>query len=169
MLVPAALAVLALAGCGGGTRTVTVDGPPRGASAASVNSGTTAAKPKTATLATRLVYLKSFRSPTGNIGCSLLGAVARCDIEKRGWRPPARPSSCPNVVDFGQGLEVGPSGLARFVCAGDTVRDLASPVLAYGGGSRVGALECVSASSGITCTNRDGHGFFISIQRYRIF
>jgi hypothetical protein len=111
-----------------------------------------------------------FRSPTGNIGCSLLGGLARCDIAKRSWPPPARPASCPTIVDFGQGLEVGSAGEGRFVCAGDTVRDPASPRLAYGTATRIGGLECLSARDGVTCTARTSrHGFFISLQRYRIF
>jgi hypothetical protein len=161
-----------LAGCGGGTETVTVPGPPQGGAQA---AGTSTAAKTTATTAipvpARVVHLDTFRSPTGNIGCSLLDNVARCDIEKRSWHPPARPASCPEIVDFGQGLEVGASGAARFVCAGDTARDPASPVLVYGSGSRIGGVECVSATAGITCAGRaeERHGFFISIQTYRIF
>jgi hypothetical protein len=160
-----------LAGCGGGTETVTIPGPPGGGQAA----GTSTAAKRTATAAVpapaRVVHLDTFRSPTGNIGCTLLDQVARCDIEKRSWRPPPRPSSCPEIVDFGQGLEVGASSPARFVCAGDTARDPASPVLAYGSGSRETGVECVSATAGITCTSRaqSRHGFFISTQSYRIF
>jgi hypothetical protein len=164
------LAASCMLGCGGGTVTVTAAAPPGGAEAASTRSVATAAtRARTTAPATRVVHLDMFRSPSGNIGCSLLGGLARCDIEKRSWRPPARPSSCPQIVDFGQGLEVGGSGAARFVCAGDTARDPASPVLPYGSGSQVGALDCLSASSGLTCRNGAGHGFFISIQGYRIF
>jgi hypothetical protein len=165
-----ALVLLALCGCGGATRTVTVPGPPK-----SVRSGpaarSTASKTSTsASTPSKVVDLTAFRSPSGNIGCELLDGVARCDIGKRDWSPPARPASCPHIVDYGQGLEVGSSGPASFVCAGDTASEPSSPVLAYETASAVGQLLCVSRETGVTCTDREtAHGFFISIQSYRIF
>jgi len=100
----------------------------------------------------------------------IVSELARCDIVSHSWQLPPRPSSCPQIVDFGQGLEVGSAGTARFVCAGDTVREPASPKLAYGSASRVGPFECVSRSSGMTCTDAaTGHGFQLSIQRYQLF
>ncbi len=182
--------MLALAACGGSTKTVTVTAPASqgGSSAATTQStGTTGAQtsgtstqsttstgaqPKTTPSEppTTIVHLEAFTTPTRNIGCMIVGGLARCDIEKRSWSPPARPAGCPNIVDFGQGIEVGGSGAARFVCAGDTARDITSPKLAYGSGSQVGDFMCVSRPSGMTCTNRfNGHGFFISAEGYRIF
>jgi hypothetical protein len=166
---PTALALLALAGCGAATKTVTVGGPPKGFTAAA----TLPAASKTTADAgapIRVLHLANFRSPTGNIGCLLLPDDARCDIERRGWSPPQRPANCPAIVDFGQGLQMGATGAPSFVCAGDTVRELTAPGLGYGEASRVGPFECLSRSSGMTCTRRsDGHGFFLSIQSYRIF
>jgi hypothetical protein len=99
----------------------------------------------------------------------IIAGTARCDIRKRTWSPPPRPANCPNVVDFGQGLIVGRSGPARFVCAGDTSADPSAPPLAYNTVTRVGEFECGSTTSGMRCTNSTtGHGFFISIQGYRI-
>ena len=111
-----------------------------------------------------------FKTPTHNIGCSLLGGQARCDIGHRSYALPPRPKSCPHIVNFGQGLFVGKSGKGRIVCAGDTVMDPGAPVLAYGSSDRFGAFACKSETNGVTCTNtRNGHGFFISIQSYRLF
>ena len=178
----ALVAALTLAACGGGTKTVTVEQSPSNGSTATTSSTGTSPSGGTSTTGgtgapgtpseppTRIVKLETFQSPSGNIGCMLIAGIARCDIEKRSWSPPARPASCPNVVDFGQGLELGGAGPARFVCAGDTARDVTSAKLAYGSGSQVGSFICVSRPSGVTCTNRhNGHGFFISIQSYRIF
>jgi hypothetical protein len=175
-------AALTLAACGGGTKTVTVEQSPSNGSTATTSSTGTSPQAGTSTAGgtsapgtpseppTRIVKLEIFQSPSGNIGCMLIAGIARCDIDRRKWSPPARPASCPNVVDFGQGLELGGSGPARFVCAGDTARDVTSAKLAYGSGSQVGSFICVSRPSGVTCTNRhNGHGFFISIQSYRIF
>jgi hypothetical protein len=100
----------------------------------------------------------------------VLDGTARCDINQRNWSPPARPAKCPKEVDFGQGLQVVGSGPGEFVCAGDTAMDPSAPKLGYGTESVDGPFKCVSASSGITCTKTTtGHGFFISIQSYRVF
>jgi hypothetical protein len=118
---------------------------------------------------TAVVHLQSFRSPSGNIGCIMFEGGARCDIRKRDWAPPARPASCPEQVDFGQGLTVGHTGQASFVCAGDTALDPSAPQLAYGEASELGGTQCISSSDGITCANHSGHGFFVSIQSYKLF
>jgi hypothetical protein len=117
----------------------------------------------------RIVHLRTFRSPTGNIGCTMFDGGARCDIRKRDWSPPPRPASCPKEVDFGQGLAVSHQGEASFVCAGDTALDPSASALAYGTASEVGGTECISRSDGVTCVNQAGHGFFISIQSYQVF
>jgi hypothetical protein len=118
---------------------------------------------------TAVVHLQSFRSPSGNIGCVMFEGGARCDIRKRDWSPPARPASCPEQVDFGQGLAVDHTGKASFVCAGDTALDPSGTSLGYGEASEVGGTQCISRSEGITCANHSGHGFFISIQSYKTF
>lgn len=141
-------------------------------------SGTTTTGATTSTFTTAalthlshkpLLHLTAFLSPTGNIGCQMLDGFARCDILQRSWSPPPHPASCSREVDYGQGLEVGATGKAGFVCAGDTARDPNSPPLRYGYASVEGKIACVSAFTGMTCTSADGHGFFISRQRYRIF
>jgi hypothetical protein len=113
-------------------------------------------------------HLSIFRSPTGNIGCELVAGFARCDIANRSWTPPPRPASCP--LDYGQGLEVGKSGPGHLVCAGDTALSPQAAPLAYSSSSVVGPIVCVSAPTGMTCTNRStGHGFFLAAQSYRTF
>ena len=118
---------------------------------------------------TRVVHLQTFRSPSGNIGCAMFEGGARCDIRDREWSPPPRPASCPDEVDFGQGLSVAHDGSASFVCAGDTALDPTGTPLGYGEVSEVGGTQCISRSEGITCANHAGHGFFISIQGYKLF
>lgn len=161
----ALLVAFALPGCGSSTRTVSVGAsvPEAGVSIAATSK--TASEPTGP-----VVHLSAFRSPTGNIGCILSAGQARCDIERRSWSPPSRPASCPKEVDFGQGIEVGTIGASRWVCAGDTARDPSSPALPYGSTSISGSFECISATIGMTCTRpADGHGFFLSIQTYRLF
>jgi hypothetical protein len=118
---------------------------------------------------TAVVHLQTFRSPSGNIGCAMFEGGARCDIRKREWSPPPHPASCSEEVDFGQGLTVSHDGKASFVCAGDTTLDPSATPLEYGEASELGGTICMSRSEGITCANHAGHGFFISIQSYKIF
>lgn len=54
------------------------------------------------------------------------------------------------------------------MCAGDTTLNAKATVLAYGSEARVGGTTCVSREAGITCTNGAGHGFTISVGRYRL-
>lgn len=164
----AAALALAAAGCGSTTTTVTDQSPPLLVTK-TVKSKATAGEGAAPAANEPLVHVSSFQSPSGNIGCMLIAGTARCDIEHRSWRPPARPAACPDVVDFGQGLEIAATGGARFVCAGDTAREPSSPKLAYGSASEFGPFTCRSRREGVTCTRDGGHGFFISIQSYRIF
>ena len=182
VLLLVALAAL-VAGCGGGTvttvieRTVTekVEVPAKGESGSGGKENTAAIEAETkkaeeeAAQPKRILHLKTFRTPSGNIGCAMYEGGARCDIRKRDWKPLPRPAACSQEVGYGQGLEVPAGGEAGFVCAGDTALDPTASSLAYGTASRVGGSECISRTDGITCVNRAGHGFFISIQSYQVF
>jgi hypothetical protein len=177
----AALVLLAalIAGCGGGTttveRTVTekVEVPAKGAATAQATAAkeaATKAAEEKAEQPKRILHLRTFRTPSGNIGCAMYEGGARCDIRKRDWKPLPRPASCSRQVGYGQGLEVpGGGAQAQFVCAGDTALDPSASSLAYGTASRVGGSECISRTDGITCVNQAGHGFFISVQSYQVF
>jgi hypothetical protein len=177
---PLVLLVAFVAGCGGGTttrvieRTVTekVEVPAAGGvskkevaarEAAEKKEEEEAAQPK------RIVHLRHFRTPSGNIGCVMAAGGARCDISKRDWAPLPRPASCSQEVDYGQGLQIAHRGQATFVCAGDTALEPGISSLSYGTASRVDGSECISRSDGITCVNQAGHGFFISIESYQVF
>jgi hypothetical protein len=182
-LAAALLALAALvAGCGGSStttieRTVTerVEVPAKGegGSGGQVNAAAKEAETKKAeeeaAQPKRILHLQTFRTPSGNIGCAMYEGGARCDIRKRDWKPLPRPAACSKEVGYGQGLEVPAGGEAGFVCAGDTALDPSASSLAYGTASRVGGSECISRTDGVTCVNRAGHGFFISIQSYQVF
>jgi uncharacterized protein DUF6636 len=177
--VSAAVAALCISvvggGCGAATTTVTVtQSTSPSLSAARTQAESPAHVPVKPIIRgeapPQVVHVGSFRSPSGNIGCMIIDRVARCDIVKRNWTPPPRPSDCPNVVDYGQGIELSGLGQAKFVCAGDTARDPTSKILSYGTASQVGDFSCHSAMTGVTCTNRKSHhGFELSVQSYRIF
>ena len=161
-----------LAACGsGGSKTVvsTVTNPAPTTSQPSTTVTVTKTTPQPP-LASAVVHLAFFRSPTGNIGCAIAEGTARCDIRNRDWSPAPRPAGCSRETGYGQGLIVEATRRAHFVCAGDTALNPNGPVLAYGRDSRVDDFTCKSRVDGVTCTNRSsGHGFFINRVRYRIF
>ncbi len=113
-------------------------------------------------------HIVGFTSPSGNIGCMLSDDLLRCDIAARNWSPPPRPAACPADTDYGQGILVHPTGPATFVCAGDTALG-GGPAMAYGEYQAGGGMSCNSESSGMRCSNSDGHGFILSRQAYKLF
>jgi hypothetical protein len=182
--IPAALVTLLVAlivaGCGGGgtttviERTVTEKIPePAPEEKGEAEDAKEEAKDGEATIEgeqpSRVLHLRTFRTPSGNIGCAMYEGGARCDIRKRDWKPLPRPASCSEEVDYGQGLAISHGGEATFVCAGDTALDPGSSALSYGTASEVGGSECISRRDGVTCVNQAGHGFFISVQSYQVF
>lgn len=171
------LSALALTACGGGDKTVvkTVTAPPTQPTVTTAPSTPTTpatptetTPPTSPTPPTNTVHRELFRAPSGNIGCAIAGGSVRCDIRRREWSPPPKPPSCD--LDYGQGISVGRSLRAGFVCAGDTTLDPSFAVLPYGTDSEVGDLTCSSREDGMTCTNTStNHGFFIARDRYRLF
>ena len=113
--------------------------------------------------------LTGFSSPSTNIGCIIDRGSVRCDVRDPEWNPPARPASCNDNVDYGQGITLSAGAAPEFVCAGDTTLD-AGPVLAYGESIAAGLLRCDSEETGMTCRDTEtGRGFKISIQAYKLF
>lgn len=108
-----------------------------------------------------------FYTPSANIGCALLPRAVRCDIRKRGWKPPSKPRDC--MLDWGNSVSVGATEGARILCAGDTLLGGSYGQLPYGNVLRRGAITCVSRSVGLTCRNKEGSGFFLSYQRLTLF
>ncbi len=113
-----------------------------------------------------LATLPAFQTPSANIGCYAYGGYLRCDIGQKSWRGPSRPASCP--VGFGDSFTMSGTGRPAWTCHGDTALR-AGPVLPYGATWRSGPFTCTSRINGLTCTNRRGHGFFLSRQYYRTF
>jgi hypothetical protein len=171
----ALVAAALLAGCGGDTTTVisettttvasdTTSTESSSTTPATTTPGSTTTADSGGTAAAQ--SLKAFQSPTGNIACIATAKVVRCDIAERDWSPPPHPASCPDEVDFGQGIQLPSSGAAQFVCAGDTALNPSAPKLPYGSSSQVGTIACTSAESGISCSNASGGSFTISRQSY---
>ena len=109
--------------------------------------------------------LESFQTPSRNIACGYLSGpdYLRCDI-RSGLRPEPR-RAC--ELDW-TGLSMGAGGRAGATCAGDTVADPRARVLAYGRAWARDGFTCLSARIGLMCTNRVGHGFFLSKERWQV-
>jgi hypothetical protein len=113
-----------------------------------------AAVPATATAAYR-----TFRSPTGKLGCAFYS-----DAET----PPA--VRCEWKGGGDHALTLGETGRAKHASITDTVMDPAARSLAYGKTTRFRTLRCTSRASGITCrSTRSGHGFRVSVSKQEVF
>ena len=111
----------------------------------------------------------SFRSPTGNIHCMIFSGSytgARCDLAKFTPSYP-RPGDCD--LDWGFAFEVGITGPGSPICAGDTVRQRNARVLKYGQSVTRSGITCISAKTGMTCVNAQGHGFTVARAFQRAF
>jgi hypothetical protein len=118
-----------------------------------------------------------FSTPSKNIGCQYarfaaqpnapgFPATLRCDIGS-GLRPkPAKPRGC--TLDWGDSLEMRKRGRVTVTCHGDTALG-DRHVLGYGKTWRHDGFTCTSRTTGLTCRNLAGHGFFLSRQQSRIF
>lgn len=118
---------------------------------------------------TRSNVLVSFRTPSKNIYCMYDSSYAylRCDISS-GLRPlPPKPASC--EFDWGGSVNMRRSGRSHVGCVSDSVHTPNARVLRYGTTWRRGGFTCTSRSTGLTCRNARGHGWFLSRQRSRLF
>lgn len=112
-----------------------------------------------------------FQSPTGNIHCAMYTfdgrTEARCDLRSYTPTYTKRPAGCEQ--DWGMAFGVGAAGKGELLCVGDTVRDPGNPVLPYGEAVSLGGISCVSAKTGMTCTNAEGHGFSVAKAKQKLY
>ena len=110
---------------------------------------------------------EGFQSPTGNIMCLFYGDGIRCDVMRISNRPPPRPADCD--LEWGQAFEVGVNARRGIrLCYGDTVAGNYR-TLGYGRTFERAGIVCLSAKSGVTCTNRRGGGFSVARATQRVF
>ncbi|MFN3994621.1 MAG: DUF6636 domain-containing protein [Tabrizicola flagellatus] len=112
-----------------------------------------------------------FQSPTGNIQCGLYrwsgGASVRCDLTQLTPSYTRAPADC--EFDWGSSFAVDDRGKGYLACVSDAVGDPSNGVLPYGEAVSLGGISCVSARTGMTCTNAEGHGFTISKAKQKVF
>ena len=111
-----------------------------------------------------------FRSPTGNISCVIdTGefAGARCDLRQLTQSYRKRPADC--ELEWGSSFGVDSRGKGYVACVGDTVFTSDAFILDYGKSVTLGNITCTSETTGMTCTNRQGHGFSAARGQQRVF
>lgn len=103
--------------------------------------------------------LRTFRSPSGNLGCmfysdSEIPRQVRCE-----WRG-----------GNDRAVVLTERGKGKRIKITDTVMDPNAKVLAYGKTTKFGSLRCTSRTTGITCrSTRSSHGFAVSVQKQRVY
>jgi hypothetical protein len=103
--------------------------------------------------------IRSFRSPTGKLGCMFYSdpdvpPQVRCE-----WKGGNDRALILDEIRKGKRIKIT-----------DTVLDPKAKALAYGKSTRFGKLKCTLRTTGITCTSsKSGHGFTVSIARQRVF
>lgn len=146
--------LLVLAACGGaGSANTTVVTVTNVSTVTSAQTGTVTSGSSFA--ATR--HYARFRMPSKNVGCGLDASVLRCDILS--GLVPEPTQAC--ELDW-TGFVLEASGPAQPECAGDTVYDVNTPVLAYGERWSKNGITCESREAGLRCQNKDGHGFTLA-------
>jgi hypothetical protein len=108
----------------------------------------------------------TFRMPSGNIYCayehySFAPIDLRCEIRSKVRPMPPRPASCDDAA-WGEGYAMRQTGRPHVLCISDTVYDPKAKVFAYGTTWTGGGFTCSSKATGLRCSNRSGHGFFLS-------
>jgi len=121
----------------------------------------------------------SFKTPSRNIVCGYSidqhgHASMECGV-KSGLKPPPRRIHCAAGDPNDKRVGLTDAGRARPVlCAGDPGPllpqiEAKAIVLRYGRKVTFGGITCSSATAGLTCRNRAGHGFFLARERWRTF
>ena len=112
------------------------------------------------------------RTPSHNITCAVTPGALHCDIAQAAYRAglQKRCIAPPTGLDW-HGFELTPTGKGAITCSGGVL--VMGPVryvtLRYGRTWRNGVYTCRSRITGLTCTNRAGHGLFLSRASYRTF
>ncbi|MER8834916.1 hypothetical protein [Mesorhizobium sp. M0909] len=98
--------------------------------------------------------------PSGNIGCIYTPKGGTSTYEPQDGGPEL---SCSRVEPSYVTVVLGPKGQATLIknpgeqgCCGDVAK------LAYGNSWSKGLFSCQSSTKGLTCTDKHGHGFFVS-------
>ncbi|HEV2592471.1 MAG TPA: DUF6636 domain-containing protein [Gaiellaceae bacterium] len=120
-------------------------------------------------IALAIAAVIGFASPTGNIDCEASSSLLVCHVTHSAYGKQLQ-AGC-RTVDW-NGFSLTATGKGQVLCSGGAMFGGAPPrhpTLRYGVRRRHGAFACVVRLSGLTCTNRRGHGMFVSRTSYRLF
>lgn len=111
--------------------------------------------------------LIAFSLPSGNIGCTYIPAGGTYVYVPKDGGPELQ---CDRVAPKYLRFFLRKSGKAEmFNNVGDASCCSAENVLSYGNTWKKDKFTCVSERTGLTCTRGDGHGFFISKVKTRVY
>jgi hypothetical protein len=120
-----------------------------------------------------------FKTPSGKIVCGwgtggTPSAFIECGVLPNLKPPiPKSGSACQHLDYVGNRVGLSVTGRVQLLpCVGDAgpFGDPGHTVyLRYGKTWSGGGISCKEATSGLTCRNRDGHGFFLSLSSWRTF
>lgn len=102
-----------------------------------------------------------FQTPSQNMTCALYREFEAKEDAPR----------CERMQPAYVGYYLNPTGLPKGIDdPGDVGAPwMTDPTLPYGTWWSNGSVACLSEEKGLTCKNRDGHGFFMSKTRVRAF
>lgn len=115
----------------------------------------------------------TFETPSENIQCSVgqeagIESDITCTIIERSGSPALpRPSDC--ASDWGHTFSMRETGPAEILCTRTSTDRSGFDRAEYGVTGEFGGFTCHSSTKGLECTNRDGHGFFLSRKEQRVF
>jgi hypothetical protein len=115
--------------------------------------------------------ITGFKTPSKNIFCAYIAFEGvremRCDISTMTSTPPPKPDWC--EFDWGMSFGMTPTSRGHRLCVSDTPMDPKFPTLAHGKTWKHGGISCRSRTSGLRCTNKRDHGFFLSRAKQTLF
>lgn len=170
-------AAVAIAGC---QQTVTSAGSsdPTPSSTGSVSTPSTSAPGQTTapapvtttTRSSRLRYLNTWQSPSGNVICRVesygFNAQVACQIGNKHYPRPGDAARCAGAGAGDNAVRLSAGSSARWACVSDYWGGANVPVLDYGEVVRVGPLVCESTTASLTCW-QPGSPYGFSLSRAR--
>ena len=117
------------------------------------------------------VFLVGVHTPTHNITCVDTGPSLICNIGHADYSATLQQHCMSTASLDWHGFELSARGKGQVTCSGGALvmGSVRYTTLAYGKTWRHGSFACTSRVTGLTCTNRAGHGVFISRASYRLF
>lgn len=112
-----------------------------------------------------------FVVPSGNIYCALIGKekeILRCEIKSMLNPLPPQPYSHYCEFDWGAGFLLRRQGKPEILCISDTIAG-SSHTLSYEKNWINSGFKCISKRTGLICNNSEGHGFFLSRNKWNVF